>query len=185
MKYFDNKSDCLAYALNEIVQTLQNELERMRCSDREHYEDEDRGRMEAIITDVESIEEEAHEVFKKHEAATAPRKMLQIKNSNGRKFNVRLVVVGDKYGLDDCLTHPDRGDKSDPLVEFYDAMQDPKKFGDRGQFVSRYYLRTLKKDSCKLSNNGLCLHGGVPEWNVDARAMAQVMAWLSPADVEF
>lgn len=84
-------------------------------------------------------------------------------------FNVRVVLRGDKYGRDDSVTH----DGDDPLVEFYDATQDPDKFGDRGQFISRYFFSTLLH-----TGGGLDLHGGVPSWYVYEEQMKRVRAYL-------
>jgi len=90
-----------------------------------------------------------------------------VKNANGREFFVRTVMKGDRYGLEDCLTH----EKDDPMVEFYDwKYANQKTFGPRGQFVSRYCLSTLAKQM----GGGLCLDGGIPEWRVDAGAMREV-----------
>jgi len=92
-----------------------------------------------------------------------------ITNTNGRSFFVRTVLKGDKYGLDDRLTH----DRDDPMIEFYDAQYaNVRSFGPRGQFVSRYYVSTLAKHP---TGAGLCLDGGVPEWSVDAAALAPVL----------
>jgi len=90
--------------------------------------------------------------------------------NNGIHFHVRLVKQGEKYGLERCLTH----DKTDPLVEFYDARY-VKGFEPLGQFVSRYYLSTLLERN---NDYGLCLDGGVPNWYVDEEAMKQVYEWL-------
>jgi len=109
-----------------------------------------------------------------------------VENDGGRRFNVRLVRRGDRYGLNDCLTHgkaPTRrhdtnteipegiaaaGGYDGAMVEFYDATYaNQKSFGPRGQFVSRYYLATLtnedgitKRDRSSARNAGLCLDGG-------------------------
>lgn len=85
-------------------------------------------------------------------------------------FNVRIVSRGNTYGRDDCLTH----NEDDALVEFYDAKQDPAKFGRRGQFVSRYYLTTLLQDL----PNGLQLEGGIPEWSISPKGMRDVHLYL-------
>lgn len=94
--------------------------------------------------------------------------MFKVTNENGVPFNVRIVRKGDRYGLDDKLVH----DKADPMVEFFDArhMHTP-----RGQFVSRYYLSTLREREV---DRGLNLYGGEPEWYLDASAMREVHAWL-------
>ena len=105
--------------------------------------------------------------------------MFQVTNDQGRKFNVRIVRKGDAYGLRDCLTHDD--DK--PLVEFYDATVNPARFGERGQFVSRYYVDTLTgRDGLGRDlrdGGGLSLCGGVPVWTLDDEAAAQAVEWAA------
>lgn len=86
------------------------------------------------------------------------------------KFNVRIVNTGDKYGRDDCLTN----DK-EPLVEFYDSRYDSKNFMGRGQFVSRYYVKTILSGEYP---RGLALYGNEPEWIVSADEMLDVKAYL-------
>lgn len=99
-----------------------------------------------------------------------------ITNDKGRSFLVRVVKQGECYGLDDCLTH----DKADPLIEFYDQKyKDKPGFGERGQFVKRYYARTLAGcDGYSTAPvNDLCLDGGNADvWYVDAAAIAPVIA---------
>ena len=79
---------------------------------------------------------------------------------------IRLVEKGDKYGLNDILTH----DEADPLVEFFDTRYEHTDFG---QFVTRYYLGTLLK-----SGGGLCLQGDVPSWSVGEACMNRIRDWL-------
>ena len=78
------------------------------------------------------------------------------------KFTVRFVNKGETYGRDFCLTH----DKDDALIEFYDSRYPHTEFG---QFVSSYYVKTLRGHDGMLT-----LDGGVPEWTVSAAGMAQV-----------
>lgn len=87
------------------------------------------------------------------------------------KFNVRIVNTGDKYGRDDCLVN-----KEAPMVEFYDTRFTDPAFGERGQFVSRYYVSALLE---RQPSVGLCLHGGVYEWAVSAEGMEQVLAYIN------
>jgi hypothetical protein len=108
--------------------------------------------------------------------------MFQITNDQSRTFNVRVVFKGDRYGLNDCLTH----DNDKPLVEFYDATQDPKKFGERGQFVSRYYIETLilfyietLTGSRARNAYGLTLDGGVDAWTLDAESANTAIEWAA------
>lgn len=94
---------------------------------------------------------------------------MVIVNDSGRQFYVRVVFQGEKYGLDDKLTHRE----ADPLVEFYDyTYAGQKTFGPRGQFVSRYYAQTLAQHKLGL---GLSLDGGVPAWTVDGEALRLVL----------
>lgn len=98
---------------------------------------------------------------------------MKITNDNGRTFLVRVVNKGDKWGLNDCLTH----DEDDPLIEFYDLTNaNTKGFGERGQFVSNYYARTLAEDAPSLHKRGLCLDGGNADvWSIDAEALGPVL----------
>ena len=97
--------------------------------------------------------------------------MIQVQD----RFNVRIVRRGDKYGRDDSLTH----NGSEPLVELYDAWQGGFSIASRGQFISRYYASTLLA-----SSGGLCLDGGVPDWNVTAEAMTDVRRYVRGALME-
>lgn len=98
-----------------------------------------------------------------------------ITNDKGRRFFVRFVYQGERYGLDDCLTH----ESPDPMVEFYDATYSEAnggKFGERGQFVSSYYVSTLAKHNVALPATGICLDGGNREaWSVDTEALRPVI----------
>lgn len=91
-------------------------------------------------------------------------------SANGVTFTVRIVRPGDRYGRDDCLVH--EGDE--PLVEFYDASQDPAVFGPRGQFVSRYAISAITSHG----PNALDLNVEVPLWKLSAEAMAAVQRFL-------
>ena len=100
---------------------------------------------------------------------------IRIQNDRKRFFAVRIIREGDAYGRNDCLVH----NKEDALVEFYDATYVSDVWPD-GQFVTRYYASTLL-DVAGYSdggNAGLCLDGGVPEWQIDGRALGVVEAFL-------
>lgn len=106
--------------------------------------------------------------------------IFTVENENGRKFNVRLVRKGDRYGLNNCRVH----DEDKALVEFYDATQDPNKFGICGQFVSRYYLDTLTgRDGwgrdLRNGSSSLALNGGVEAWTLDPWAVGQAVDWAA------
>jgi hypothetical protein len=118
---------------------------------------------------------------------------------SGIRWCVRIVFIGDQYGLNHCLTYGDREyDKkmNEPMIEFYDmdsmaAVQmcrsDDKTEAylaeEYGQFVGRYYLSSLKFDEIlngktltDWSKRGLNLHGGVDRWSVSSEFMVDAMA---------
>lgn len=105
--------------------------------------------------------------------------------TSGIAFEVmaRVLFQGDPYGLSFCLRHTGK-----PVVEFYDVEHDHTRYSlaDHddavragapmlGQFVSRYYIETLLEGE---QDRGLCLHGGVPKWNISAECMNEIRAWL-------
>ena len=95
----------------------------------------------------------------------------------GIPFTMRLVRKGDGYGRGLGITH----DKDEPLVEFYDARyacdRSEERGGEYGQFVSRYYVKTLRNGQTPLQ--GLNLDGGVDAWTIDAAGMCAAMAILA------
>ena len=96
--------------------------------------------------------------------------MLTIKNAQGRSFLIKIVNTGERYGLNDCLTH----DKPDPLVEVYDlTYASMGSYGPEGQFVARYYARTL---AASPGGRGIDLCGHEPVWKIDGAAWAPVEA---------
>jgi hypothetical protein len=82
----------------------------------------------------------------------------------------RLVFKGDHYGRNGCLTHED--DK--PLIEFYDGRFDFDAWtGFVGQFIGRWYLETFMDHE-----GGMCLDGGIPNWQIGADNTAEIQAWV-------
>ena len=103
---------------------------------------------------------------------------IKIKNiETGITFLARIVKVGDRYGRDMCLVNDTRA-----MIEFYDTRHsfDRDPAGEMlGQFVSRYYVGTLRNSLDRRGEvTGLCLDGGVPDWTLDATAMAVVHGFL-------
>lgn len=94
---------------------------------------------------------------------------LRIVNEQGIPFRVRLIGPGQAYGRNDCLCN----ENADTLVEFYDARHPHTMYG---QFVSRYFAATLLNSK---NTNGLCLDGGVRDWNISADNMAAVLTFLN------
>lgn len=106
----------------------------------------------------------------------------------------RLVRVGERYGLEGCLTHPAYEDSlNQPMVEFYSysgrgVRGDLGWEGNEGwHFVSRYYLDTFL-GTCEWSRdggpvkNGICLDGAFPEFNLRAETCQKVAAWIESLD---
>lgn len=85
----------------------------------------------------------------------------------GIRWQVRVIREGDRYGLDGQLTR----ENGTPYVEFWDMDQ----FKGVGQFVSRYYLDTIKEIPM---GQGLNLHGGVHRWQVSGKGMRTVLKFL-------
>ena len=75
--------------------------------------------------------------------------MIKVINDNGRPWTIETT---------------------DDLVSFYDARYEHK---DLGQFVSRYYIKTILE-----GNSGLCLDGGVPDWSISQAGMGRIRTWL-------
>jgi hypothetical protein len=97
---------------------------------------------------------------------------MMIVKDGTKTFLVRIVREGDRYGLDNCLTH-----KGESMVEFFDhdyAFDKDVQGRVLGQFVSRYYISTLKSH-----RGGLNLYGSEPKWSVSALAMDQVMEYIA------
>lgn len=104
--------------------------------------------------------------------------MIKVINDGRRPWAVRLVFSGMAYGLDFKLTH----DKEQPLVEFYDARFEHTPYG---QFVSRYYAETLLEGYEKgRTAGGICLEGGVPDWNLSGAALGRVLDWVKKTIAE-
>ena len=106
---------------------------------------------------------------------------VSIKAENGITFNVRRLNKGDKYGLDNCLTHEDER----PVIEFYDSRYpfDRDVEGNvLGQFISRYYLETLlfgyPKGTPRKEDEGIDLMGYEPNWKIDGPALNSALNQL-------
>ena len=115
--------------------------------------------------------------------------LFRVYNDQGVPFNVRIVRLGDRYGLNDCLVHGEK-DRRDhrrdeyahahgTMVEFYDTRH-TEGFGPRGQFVARYYVDTFRDIR---EGHGLDLYGGCDSWKIDGSAVTQVSRWLTSEGV--
>ena len=125
---------------------------------------------------------------------TAPR--MTFTSFQGMPMLARLVRLGDRYGLDGCITHAlENGYTTfeEPLIEFYTLIGDDKEGslawdGVKGYwFISRYYLSTFL-GTCEYSRdggpvrNGLSLDGGYHEYDLDAQDCQKVAAWIETLD---
>lgn len=102
---------------------------------------------------------------------------LIVINDKGRRFGIRIVRPGDGYGVDDKVI----SEYNESMIEFYDytyASDDTfnSSFGERGQFVSRYFVSTLLE---RPVGGGLDLMGYEPVWKVDEIVMQQVFQLIA------
>jgi len=104
--------------------------------------------------------------------------IARLKNAKtGIIWTLRFVPIGGVYGRTHSLTN----NEIEPLIEFYDFRHkfETSPNGDMlGQFVSRYHAGSL----LDRHYSGLCLDGGVSDWNLDAETMHTAKAiienWL-------
>ena len=88
--------------------------------------------------------------------------VIDVTNMDGIPFR---VVYGHR-------TYRDGTKSLTPVVTFYDRRY---AHTAHGQFVSDYTLDTMLE---RRAGYGLCLDGGVSNWNVDATTMVVVTSWL-------
>ena len=105
-------------------------------------------------------------------------------NQAGTWFRVRVVPNGGKYGLEDRLVH----DSEDPLIEYYyqgsteeERNRIRRVHGERGWFVSRYFLSTLKEGDWT-AGGALCLRGGDSRMVVDESIVRESIALASKGE---
>jgi hypothetical protein len=94
------------------------------------------------------------------------------KNHHGRSFTFTIINTGDAYGRNMCFIN-----QKEAMVEVWDTTETRTT-----QMVSRYYIRTLlgfdKSLNGNAFENGLCLDGGVPAWNINTADLIHVHQWL-------
>lgn len=62
------------------------------------------------------------------------------------------------------------------LIKFYDRRWD---FTVNGQDTgAHYFVKTLMSGYERLAQSGLCLHGGVADWTLDARTFRTLANWM-------
>lgn len=93
---------------------------------------------------------------------------LKVTAANGITFNIVDLAPGEHAAFP-AAVRPER------LIEIYDARYQHTPWG---QFTTgRYYASTLLAND-RLTRTGLDIHGGVPNWSIDAATWTQVDAWL-------
>ncbi len=93
---------------------------------------------------------------------------LSVTNYLGVPIIVRLIKVGQMYGMDHQLK------ASSPIVQFWDARHDHDPIV-RAQFITAYALDTVLSRELSM---GLILAGGVDGWDLDQHDFAKVYDWL-------
>jgi hypothetical protein len=105
---------------------------------------------------------------------------LDIEAANGTLFRA-LAIPSSIEGPN---RHSAPAGRDDATVEFYDRRQNDPHFGEHGQYVASYNLRTLLGlpggygDRIGEGGVGLALHGGISAWTLDGRSAAVVADWL-------
>lgn len=79
-------------------------------------------------------------------------------------FNIRMIRPGE-YGAASSLI------AEEPMIEFYDPRYNDERFTPYGQYVTRYYARTLAD---QVGAGELRLMGHVRQWTVCAAQMEAV-----------
>jgi hypothetical protein len=102
-------------------------------------------------------------------------------NSSGRVFTVKVLEPGDRYGRNDVLTWEDDPRFGKRAVEFYDRTYAGDRFGEDGQFISRYYEDTLLERAAIHQGVGIDLQGDVPVWKIDGTTFSEIMDWVESA----
>ena len=104
-------------------------------------------------------------------------KMKVLETEGRTRFIARVLLKGDKYGLNNCLVH--EGDL--PSIEFFDTdnmvgQGGSDKFQFPGQFVgARYFLDTFMEGN---RDAGLCMDLGIPEWSLTGNESRECAEWI-------
>lgn len=93
---------------------------------------------------------------------------LNVVNPEGREFKIKVVKVGQPYGVSGCLIN----DHREAFVEFYDVS-------NKEQFVQRYSRSTIMNKGIQDVVTGLLLDGGSKEWYVGGENMIDIIKWLA------
>jgi hypothetical protein len=98
--------------------------------------------------------------------------MIQVTNEAGRRFQVRCIRKGDRFGLNGCLIH----DQEDPLIEFTDVTPagGPGPVAEQG-FMARFPARAILGRDDRMD---LWLVGQHIAWRLSPEQVRQVRDWL-------
>lgn len=138
----------------------------------------EKARLYAVSSGLASVANRVHRAYAAaevdHESEPGTRTLLLDSGNSGyAPMRARLVMAGDRYGLDDCLVAGDNGETG-PMLEFYDTRYpEMPGWSGRGQFVARFYTDTL--DEGGWSGADASLGGGA--WRVSAENMGAARLW--------
>jgi hypothetical protein len=99
-----------------------------------------------------------------------------ISTFNDRPWRVKLLLKGEAYGRNNCLT------AERPYVEFWDLHLAGKEgqsghvWPEDGQFAARYCLSTLLNRN---NNLGIDLLSYVDSWKISSEDFIKVRGWLA------
>ena len=65
---------------------------------------------------------------------------------------------------------------TDNLIEFYDARYNHT---PNGQFISRYFLKTLTDNPDSIRQHGLNLYASIKDWAINPRTMSMILDWIA------
>lgn len=93
------------------------------------------------------------------------------------RWKAVIIEPGATYGREHLIRN-----EGERLVEFYDCTADQSKF-PAGQFVGRYYMKTLCKDgelkNIASKNGTFSLDLEVPSWSIVGIDLQQIADWLN------
>ena len=98
---------------------------------------------------------------------------LQVVNRVGVQFNVTLEEKNEEYY--ELFPHAKQYETGELVVCFYDNRYF-KDHNELGQFVSSYYISTFNEVD---DNYGLNLDGGIDDWSISGKNIAEVKEWIS------
>lgn len=102
--------------------------------------------------------------------------LLDPGDSGYAPVRARLVMPGDRYGLEDRLVSGEDGGEGryGPMIEFYDTRYDHDGWSGRGQFITRFYTGTLEEAGWTKADSSL---GPSGSWKLSAANMGAARLW--------